>query len=160
MSFRTVFNSPPPTLWLGSVVTEMFNDDERHLICMSPRCDCLRLKEETSFFFLPLVETRNAKEQLVLRLGSEFKRLGIGLDPAGWVYRRFKPSEDSRAVTATKEEASGAFVFRDTCDQRYTWRGELKTEYTHRIAQNFAKMLSRVAVDESEWLRRMVRKES
>ena len=160
MSFRTVYNAPPPTLWLGSVVTEMMDDDERHLICMRPRCDCVRLKEESSFFFLPLVEPRKAKEQLVVRLGNEFKRLGIGLDPAGWVHRRFKPSEDNRAVTAIKDEASGAFVFRDTCDQRYTWRGELKAEYTHRIAQNFAKMLSRVAVDESEWLRRMVGKKS
>ena len=154
MSFRTVFNAPPPTLWLGSVVTEMMDYDERHLICMTPRCDCVRLKEETSFFFLPLIEPRNTKEQLVVRLGNEFKRLGIRQDPAGWVRRQFEPSEDNHAVTATKEEAGGAFVFKDTCDKRYKWRGELKAEYAQRIAQNFAKMLSRVAVDESEWLRR------
>ena len=160
MSFRTVYNAPTPMLWLGSVVTETMNDEERHLICMRPRCDCVRLKEESSFFFLPLVEPRKAQEQLVVRLGNEFKRLGIELVPAGWVHRRFKPSEDNRAVTAIKDEASGVFVFRDTCDQRYTWRGELKAEYTHRIAQNFAKMLSRVAVDESEWLRRMAKKKS
>lgn len=54
MSFRTVFNAPPPTLWLGSVVTEVMDGPGRHLICMRPRCDCVRLKEETSFFFLPL----------------------------------------------------------------------------------------------------------
>ncbi len=32
MSFRTVFNAPPPTLRLGSVVTEMMDGDEMHLI--------------------------------------------------------------------------------------------------------------------------------
>ena len=155
MGFRTVFNAPPPTLWLGSVVTAMMDGGEMHLICMRPRCDCVRLKEEKSFLFLPLVEPGNVREQLVVRLGDEFKRLGIGLDPAGWVRRRFKPSEGNRAVTATKREPDGCFAFTDTCDKRYTWQGELKAEYAQRIAQTFATMLSRVAVDESEWLRRM-----
>ena len=160
MSFRTVFNAPPPTLWLGSVVTAMVNGENRHLICMRPRCDCVRLDGETSFFFLPLIEPQKVKEQLVVRLDNEFKRQGIGLDPADWVHRQFKPSEGEHAVTATKEEGDGAFVFTDTCDQRYTWQGELKAEYAQRIAQNFTTTLSRVAVDESEWLRRMAKKDS
>ena len=125
---------------------------------MRPRCDCVRLEEETSFFFLPLVEPGKVGEQLVVRLGDDFKRLGIGLDPAGWVLRQFKPSEDTRAVTATKREAEGGFEFTDTCDKRYTWRGELKAEYAQRIAQTLATKLSRVAVDESEWFRRMAEK--
>ena len=158
MSFRTVFNAPPPTLWLGSVVTAMVDGEEKHLICMRPRCDCVRLDGETSFFFLPLVEPRKVNEQLVVRLGSDFKRLGIGLDPVGWVRRQFKPSEGDRAVTATKEEPDGAFVFADTCDERYMWQGELKAEYAQRIAQTLTTTLSRVAVDESEWLRRMAGK--
>ena len=160
MSFRTVLNAPPPTLWLGSVVTAMVDGEDRHLICMRPRCDCVRLDGETSFFFLPLVEPKKVKEQLVVRLGNEFKRLGIGLDPAGWVRRQFKPSEGHHAVIATKEEPDGAFVFTDTCDKRYTWQGELKAEYAQRIAQTFTTTLSRVAVDESEWLRRMAGKGS
>ena len=158
MSFRTVFNAPPPKLWLGSVVTEMVDGEDKHLVCMRPRCDCVRLAVETSFFFLPLIEPRKEMVQLVVRLGNEFKRLGIGLDPAGWVFRQFKPSEGDRAVTATNGERDGAFVFTDTCDKRYTWRGELKAEYAQRIAQTFTTTLSRVAVDESEWLRRMARK--
>ena len=158
MSFRTVFNAPPPTLWLGSVVTAIVDGENRHLICMRPRCDCIRLQGGTSFFFLPLVAPRKVKEQLVVRLGSEFKRLGIGLDPAGWVCRQFEPSKGNYAVTATKEGASGLFVFRDTCGRSYTWQGELKAEYAQRIAQTLATTLSRVAVDESEWLRRRAAK--
>ena len=160
MSFRTVFDAPPPTLWLGSVVTEMEDGGkEKHLICMRPRCDCVRLKEETSFFFLPLVEPRKGREQLVVKLGKQFERLGIGLDPADLVCRQFKPSKDNRPITATKKR-DGSFEFTDTCDKRYryTWRGELKTEYAQRIAQTFATKLSRVAVDESEWLRRKAEK--
>ena len=168
MSFRTVLGAPPPTLWLGSVVTATMDDDEMHLICMRPRCDCIRLEEETSFFFLPLVELgkvrkqkvkkQKVREQLVVRLDDKFKRLGIGLDPAGWVLRPFKPSEHTRAVTATRREPDGVFEFTDTCNKRYSWRGELKAEYAQRIAQALATELSRVAVDESEWLRRMAGK--
>ena len=163
MSFRTVFNEPPPTLWLGSVVTVIEDGEDgeaKHLICMRPRCDCVRLEGKTSFFFLPLVAPQKMKEQLVVRLDSSFKRLGIDLDPAGWFCRQFKPSEGASAVTAIKENNSGPFVFKDTCNGRYVWQGELKAEYAQRIAQTFTTPLSRVAVDESEWLRRMAKKES
>ena len=162
MSFRTLFNAPPPTLWLGSVVTGHLDEGEKHLMCMRPRCDSVRLKldEGAWFFFLPLVDPRNANEQVIVRLGSEYVRLGIGLDPAGWVRRKFEPSEDDRPVTARKDSANGEFVFIDTCGKRFTWRGELRTEYAQRVAQTFATTLSRVAVDESEWLRRTARSEN
>ena len=156
MSFRTVYNAPPPKLWLGSVVTMTENGDERHLICMRPWCDSVRLDDETAFIFLPLVEPRGKMEkQLVVRLGSDFRRLGVELDSASLVRRRFRPSEGRHAVVATKREHDGGFEFTDTCGMRYTWRGELKAEYAQRMAQTFAATLSRVAVDESEWLRRI-----
>ena len=158
MSFRTVFNTPLPTLLLGSVVTVIEDGNERHLICMRPRCDCVRLRVETSFFFLPLVELQAKKEQLVVRLGNEFKRLGIELDSASWVHRQFKPSKGNCAIIATKQESNGGFEFTDTCNKRYTWQGELKAEYAQRISQTLATKLCRVAVDESEWLRRKARK--
>ena len=157
MNFRTVYNEPPPRLWLGSVVTMTEDDDERHLICMRFRCDSVRLGEETTFIFLPLVQPSNTKEQVVVKMRDEFKRLGIRLDPADWVLRKFKPSDDNRTVTATRQESGSEFEFTDTSGRRYTWRGELKAEYAQRIAQTFAATLSRVAVDESEWLRRMAR---
>ena len=158
MSFRTVFNAPPPILWLGSIVTTKMDGGKRHLICMRPRCDCVRLDKETSFFFLPLVEPPQGREQLVVRLGNVFKRMGIELDPSGWVLPRFKPSECSSTVTAVRSQSDCSFEFTDTCDKRYTWRGELKAEYAQRISQTFATTLSRVAVDESEWLRRIAKK--
>ena len=158
MSFRTVYNAPPPILWLGSVVTESADGDERHMICMRPRCDCVRLEEETSFFFLPLVEPQRVTEQIVVRFDATFKRLGIQLDPVGWVRRQFRPLIGNGPITAAKRESDGGFEFTDTSGKRYTWRGELRAEYAQRIAQTFATTLSRVAVDESEWLRRMTKR--
>ena len=158
MSFRTVYNAPPPTLWLGTVVTESSGKCEKHLICIRPRCDCVRLEGETSFYFLPLVEPRRVMEQIVVRLDSTFRRLSIDLEPAGWVRRQFGPLTGNDAVIAERRESDGGFEFADVGGNRYTWRGELKTEYAQRIAQTLAATLSRVAIDESEWLRRMARR--
>ena len=167
MIFRTVYNSPSPTLWLGSVVTELPNEEERHLICMRPRCDCMRLEKKTSFFFLRLVNPGTAKkplvglekinEQIVVKLDNGFQRLDIEFDSSGWLCREFDPSSESEAVTAIKQD--GHFNFTDSSGKKqYKWRGEIKAEYAQRIAQNFAARLSRVAVDESEWLRRIAKK--
>lgn len=158
MSFRTVYNAPPPTLWLGTVVTESPGKCEKHLICIRPRCDSVRLEEETSYYFLPLVEPRKLLEQIVLRLDGTFKRLGIDLDPACWVRRQFKPLASNDAVIAERRESDGGFEFADVDGIRYIWRGELKAEYAQRIAQSLAATLSRVAIDESEWLRRWARR--
>lgn len=154
MSFRTVFSAPLPKLWLGSVITATKDGEVQRLICITPRCDCIRLEGETVFIFLPLGEPSKVKDQLIIKLDTGFKRFGIGLDPAGWVLLRFKPSNGNDSVVATKSEPEGEFKFTDISGNQYTWQGELKAEYAQRIAQNFATTLSRVAVDESEWLRR------
>ncbi len=158
MSSRTVYRAPPPILWLGAFITMSKSDGEQHLICMRPRCDCVRLNKETTFFFLPLATPKEGMEQIILNVNDTFERLGIESDPSGWVLRQFKPFEGNGVVTATKRESDGGFEFADTNDNRYKWRGELKAEYAQRIAQKFGTTLSRVAIDESEWLRRMARK--
>ena len=158
MSFRTVYNAPPPILWLGSVVMVEEDDDEKHLICMRPRCDSVRLDEETTFIFLPLVAPQKGMQQFVARTGQGFTRRSIGLDPSEWVLRQFEPSEGNRAITATRRESDDGFEFTDICEMKYVWQGEIKTEHAHRIAQTFAETLSRVAVDESEWLRRLAKR--
>ncbi len=159
MSFRTVYNSPAPTLWLGSVITMRQDGNETHLICMSPRCDSVRLNGKTSFIFLPLVEPQKKwRTQLVVKLGDDFHRTSVKLESASLVDLSFKPSAGRNEVIGIERESNGGFEFTDTSGERYAWQGELKSEYAQRIAQKFAETLSRPAVDESEWLRRMAGK--
>lgn len=158
MTFRAVYSTSNPTLWLGSVVTELSDQEEQHLICMMPRCDCVRLKGETSFFFLSLVEPAKKREQVVVKIDNTFEQLGIEFDSAGWVLRKFKPDSGSSAMIAERQTSSSHFEFKNSDNtRRYKWRGELKAEYAQRIAQRFAEKLNRIAVDESEWLRRMAK---
>ena len=158
MSSRTVFNAPPPTLWLGTVIarraTDNQNGERGHLICLRPKCDSVRLKDSTSFAFLPLVEPRKRQEQLIVKVANEYRRLGIAFDASGWVVHAFKPSSERGAVVAQMADPSDGFFFTDVDGNRYDWQGELKAEFVQRIARVFADNLSRPAVDESEWLRR------
>ena len=101
------------------------------------------------------------KEQLVVKLDNKFKRLGIGLDPAGWIRRQFKPSEGQPRGNGDEGKNPMMRSSLQTPAIRDT-RGKVnsKGEYAQRIAQTFTTTLSRVAVDESEWLRRMAEKGS
>ncbi len=153
MSFRTVYNAPPPILWLGSVITDSSGKSTSHLLCMRPRCDCVRLKDETRFLFLPIVEPDKKSTQIVVKRNGNFQRMGIELDSSRWEYRTFQPSGAPSPVIANKSD--GHFEFKDAEGTQYHWLGELKAEYAQRIAQEVADSLSRVAVDESEWLRRI-----
>jgi len=160
MSFRTVYNEPPPILWLGSVVTMEQDGDHKHLICMRPRCDSIRLDKDkkTTFNFLSLAAPSKGNEQIVIRTDQGFTRQSIKLDPYGWFLRQFQPTDGQSAIVATSQGANDKFEFKDASGMRYKWQGELKAEYAQRIAQTLAAKLSRVAIDESEWLRRMAGK--
>ena len=52
------------------------------------------------------------------------------------------------------EQEGDAFYFKDINDSKYTWILDLKESHAQRIANKFAAELSRVGLDESEWLRR------
>lgn len=52
------------------------NDHRSLLICLRPRCDSVRLKEKTSFAFLPLGEHERDQMQLVVQLGKSYQRRG------------------------------------------------------------------------------------
>jgi hypothetical protein len=158
-SSRTVFNSPPPRLHLGSVLRRHENDAEVMLfLCMRPRCDSARLSKNESFLLLPLVPppAEGGKAiQLVVQTGmNEYKRVSVCTEASSWRLVTFGPKKKSTPVVAEKDD-SGIFRFVATDNTEYEWLGELKTEFAQRVAHRFAASLSRVAVNNSEWLRRL-----
>jgi len=54
-----------------------------------------------------------------------------------------------------EKDDKGVFRFTAADGTEYEWLGELKTEFAQRVAHRFAASLSRVAVNNSEWLRRL-----
>ncbi|WP_141699195.1 response regulator receiver domain [Candidatus Thiosymbion oneisti] len=154
-NFRTVFNAPPPILHLGTVLRrDNDKDDEKFFLCMRPRCDSARLTGENAFLLLPLTDPKEKTIQLVIRTSPEtYRRVSVGTQASEWSLVRFAPEKVGGAVTAEKDN-DGAFFFTAVDGTRYRWVGELKAEFAQRIAHHFATGLSRVAVDNSEWLRR------
>ncbi len=153
MSFRQVFADTPRELSLGTVV---IGDNDELLLCVTPKCDSVRLTQESSFLFLPLVDRKSNTLQVVVPMdGNEYQRRTISTKPSTWSMRDFKPHPVNRCVLAHGTGCSNwAFAFRDVDDRKYRWVGELKPEFAQSIAQAIAGRMSRLPLNKSEWLRR------
>ena len=151
-NFRTVFNSPSPILQLGTVLRKF---DDTYFLCMRPRCDSVRLQEQAIFLLLPLIEPTGNTVQLVLCIDKdkeEYQRVSVCTEANQWSLAKFSPKQGKGSVIANRD--GNGFYF--TCEDkaRFDWLGELKAEFAQLVAQQFASGLSRVAVCNSEWLRR------
>lgn len=154
-NFRTVSNSPPPILQLGTALEKRNGEDGNALfLCMRPRCDSLRLQNAETFLFLPLIDPVKDTIQLVLKTDKcEYSRRSLCTSPSQWLLVEFAPDDSKKCVVA-KQDENGQFYFTCTNGTRFNWIGELKAEFAQRVAQHLASGLSRVATDNSEWLRR------
>ncbi len=149
MSYRTVMdiNSHPPTLWLGTVVTDEFNE---YLLCIKPRCDAVRIEKNAnkiSYLFLRLVEPKNnANTSIVVKtIDNSYKLRQVDLE--NFCTIKFKPSLGKNKVEANDLD------FISTGGKYYRWMGELNTEFAHHIANKVAGKLGRVALSvESKWI--------
>ena len=155
--FRAI-DPPDKKLWLGTAVRRCAESGGMEfLLCVKPRCDCVRMTKQESFLFLPLIEAKQNTFQLVVRAtvgDPTYRRVSVGTDMSGWALIEFDPGEAESIVA--KEESSG-HIFEDVDGGRYEWIGELKAEVAHSVGQTLASTLSRIALDKSEWLRRSER---
>ena len=148
-----------PILTLGTIIksesSESSNESGKFWLCVQPRCDSVRIGGKRNFFFLLLeVVDGDKKFDLVLEdKENKFKKLRIHYKIYESANFKFAPDGSEEQVIRAKEE-NGMFVFDTTDKTRFKWVSELKTEHAQRIANDFAAKLSRVGLDESEWLRR------
>jgi len=147
-----------PILTLGTIIksesSESSNESGKFWLCVQPRCDSVRIQGARNFFFLPLeVVDGGTKFDLVLEdKENKFKKLRIHYKIYESANFKFAPDGSEEQVIRAKEE-NGKFVFYAT-ETRFEWVSELKSEHAQRIANDFAAKLSRVGLDESEWIRR------
>ena len=156
-SFRTVFDDPRLILHLGTVLREQNEtSDANFFLCMRPRCDSVRLKGKKNFFLLlPLIKPEKKIIQLVLRTcKNTFQRFSVGTKASHWQLVEFNPENDGAPIIAKRDD-KGCFIFTSKDKRRFEWLGELKPEFAQRIAHRCATGQSRIAVNNSEWLRRL-----
>ena len=155
MSLRQV----PPATWrqlsMGTVVIQTGSDEPANLLCITPRCDSVRLTDKTRFLFVPLTDAKPDTPQIVVPVGdNQHRRMTIPLNPSQWRSVRFAPDSDRQCVLAHRAGTDQTFIFKDAQGGEYRWAGELKAEFAQSIAQAIAVRMSRIPLNPSEWIRR------
>ena len=140
-----------PMLTLGILIKENISGD--YLLCIQQRCDSVRLVggEKRNFLFLPL-EAAEKKFSILYKdnQGLPIKLKVIADNCHNLITKKFEQTENGFVLAKN----DGSFYFQDADGKRFDWILELKEAHAQRIANKFAAQLSRVGLDESEWLRR------
>jgi len=148
---RSYYENRIPYLMFGTILQEVKSSD--YWICIQPRCDCIRITSKRVFPFLSLEISQGDKRfNIVLEENGEHIKLVLNDKPYDLKLITFAPRvQDKGTIKARSENASYFFI--NTGRKKYRWVGELRPEHAQRLANEFAANLSRVGLDESEWLR-------
>jgi hypothetical protein len=150
---RYVDDQHLPILHLGTIIKK--EEDGTFWLCMQPLCDSVRLRTCTAFPLLPLqIMTATKDTDVIVRSDDgTYCHLQVRTAPSQCCMVLFDPDREKRVVQASRNE--DAAVFFAATGQRYRWIAELRPEQAQRWASEYAAKLSRVGVDQSEWLRRV-----
>jgi len=159
-AFRTFFGARMPILTLGTVIKD---EESNYLVCIQPRCDCVRIDRATCFLFLPIEVALEASAfDLIIRDNGSYVRTKIKKKVASVIQIIFT-GDVNRMVTARAEAEQYYFIAEPpNTEERakwYQWIGELRLERAISLSNDFAAELARVGFTESEWLRRCARKQ-
>lgn len=149
-----ISNDIEPKLTLGTVLRSTKNKDNFYL-CIQQKCDSVRLYGlERKFLFIPLNISNNGKFQLVTSEGIK-----LSIDKKSFSIRTIKfIGHITDGVVKGIAQPDGSFLFTQKYtekeDEQFSWELDLKDLHAQRIVDEYASQLSRVGLDESEWLRR------
>lgn len=162
--------SSSPRLTLGTLVRQIPEEkeasgdkeseqpNERYYLCIQARCDSVRIERLRKFLFLPLQKiVGNNNFHFVAEDEGEFVRLSIVKDAFELRTIKFEPNSKNQIVEAEvveAEEKEKKYFFHSNHGERFMWLADLKDAHAQREANNFAAKISRVGLDEYEWLRR------
>jgi hypothetical protein len=160
MSLRSRYGAPPPILTLGTIIVEeLEGGDAEYWVCVQPLCDSVRLTKAREFPFLRMNKSqKNASFGFLVRDDKEIIRLALSLRPFESRLISFTPSSGTKEIRASKSGDKWYFNSGDDDSKAYRWIADLKTEHAQRVANDYARQISRVGLTESEWLRRWAKK--
>ena len=149
-----------PKLSLGTVIQGVVSGE--YLVCIQQSCDSVRIKPEESrrFIFLPLKNQEDKKNiDIVTREGGEYRYFKVDYSNS-YKLRTIKFSTNTGYILAVWDGSN--FIFEpdySSCDfdpaqEKFRWSFDLKDLHAQRILNEFASKMSRVGLDESEWLRK------
>lgn len=146
-----------PKLTLGTLIKS--TKEDKFYICIQQRCDSVRIPKDSvrKFLFLPFYPTTGAstkKFHLITSCDIELKK-----DTNSFSMRtiKFKCDNDFGVIKA-KKNRDNKYIFTQKyvsdSDEQFEWMLDLKDLHSQRIVTEYAASISRVGLDESEWLRK------
>ncbi|WP_158859345.1 response regulator receiver domain [Lunatibacter salilacus] len=150
-----------PKLTLGTLVKQLpkagkvyrENEIERYFLCIQAKCDSVRIDALRKFLFIPLEKIVDEKPfQLVVYEGDDLIRLRIERSAFDLRTIKFQPKTGKDFISAYKRVNN--YYFKSNHNERFLWLADLKDSHAQREVHKFASQISRVGLDESEWLRR------
>jgi hypothetical protein len=144
--------SQQPTLQLGTILLKTpKNAAGEWFLCITPLCDCVRLKDESNFLFLQLYPgTKSSADIIIKTQDGTFEPLVVKNEKVRALTIPFKPTNGSDRINANHLENEWLVTSNGT---NYQWVGELRYTKALAIVHYVAANTSRVGVDEFEWLR-------
>lgn len=155
VQYNNLFSSPSVhRLTMGTIVKipKVDEADWDYLLCIQQSCDSVRINkgEIRNFLFLPLI--RGIKGEAVVV--EENKHLIVDSKSYSIELRKFSPTnERDSQITAHLIPQDNQYVFTDITGKQYIWVAELKDMFAQHIVSAYASQLSRVGIDNSEWIR-------
>lgn len=146
-----------PILGLGTVIKNTLSETQ-YYICIQQRCDSVRIPQgdNRKFLFIPLSKIEDGKFNF---LTSEGYKLKLDNNSFSLKTIKFSCENTEGVIKAIKEEdGSDKYIFRQIYNgdkvEQFEWVLDLKDLHSQRIVDSYSSKLSRVGLDESEWLRR------
>lgn len=151
---RTDIFEDLPYLTQGTVVYCL--GTEQYLLCVTPKCDTVRLSGKRSFAFAPLKEVKSGQSRrfdLVVRNRNLDGYISLTTQNKFHNLRtlEFAPELSSGRVQCQRNQSRLDFL--DTADRKYQWIGDLEEMQAQSRVVGIVGDLSRNGVDEMEWLR-------
>ena len=162
MSIRSRYESPPPALKLGTIIAEDREDGtSSYFFCIQPVCDSVRLsrKNGREFPFLPMKERIDSSKSLTVVVPDKDKNieLRLSLRPHESLKVKFKPAVSNGDIRSKDNKGVWEFKSSGSNPKTFRWVADLKPAHAQRIANDFAREVSRVGLTESEWIRRQAK---
>lgn len=141
--------SNAPRLTTGTIVKYKKSTNWNYLLCIQQRCDSVRIpKEGRTFLFLPLTQDKTSTAIVV----GESDHMFVKNESHSIELHEFVPNNDNEPIIAKQYKQIG-YAFKDKIDKYYVWVAELKEMFAQHIVSTYTSQLSRVGIDNSEWIR-------
>ncbi|MCE7990095.1 MAG: hypothetical protein DYG89_53805 [Caldilinea sp. CFX5] len=154
MRSRYSITRHPPMLSLGTIVAPVANDNKNeYFVCVQPQCDSVRLDKDTVFPFLALKTTNsNDRFNFIVRDNDNLLYLKVINKSSALRTLIFKPLPENEGVIRANETKRG-YEYTTIDNKTYKWIANLKEGPAQRIVHQFTSHLSRIGINEMEWLR-------